>query len=69
MALLLFITESFLFMNAFFLVDHKISKMQKNYWQLPLKDIKDSIIAMSDKEDIMKSLINWNFQNERLIVS
>lgn len=33
---------------------------------LPLKDIKDSIIAMSDKEDIMRSLINWNFQNERL---
>lgn len=33
---------------------------------LPLKDIKDSIIAMSDKEEIMKSLLNWNFQNERL---
>ena len=33
---------------------------------LPLKDIKDSIIAMSDKEDIMRNLINWNFQNERL---
>ncbi len=33
---------------------------------LPLKDIKDSIIAMSDKEDIMRKLLNWNFQNERL---
>ena len=33
---------------------------------LPLKDIKDSIIAMSDKEDIMRNLLNWNFQNERL---
>lgn len=33
---------------------------------LPLKDIKDSIIAMSDREDIMRKLINWNFQNERL---
>lgn len=33
---------------------------------LPLKDIKDSIIAMSDKEDIMRNLMNWNFQNERL---
>lgn len=33
---------------------------------LPLKDIKDSIIAMSDKEEIMGKLINWNFQNERL---
>ena len=33
---------------------------------LPLKDIKDSIIAMSDKEDIMRKLINWNFKNERL---
>ncbi len=33
---------------------------------LPLKDIKDSIIAMSDKEEIMRKLLNWNFQNERL---
>jgi uncharacterized cofD-like protein len=33
---------------------------------LPLKDIKDSIIAMSDKEEIMKSLMYWNFKNERL---
>ena len=33
---------------------------------LPLKDIKDSIIAMSDKEDIMKRLMYLNFQNERL---
>lgn len=33
---------------------------------LPLKDIKDSIIAMSDKEDIMRKLMYLNFQNERL---
>lgn len=33
---------------------------------LPLRDIKDSIIAMSDKEDIMRNLLNMNFQNERL---
>lgn len=33
---------------------------------LPLKDIKDSIIAMSDKEDIMRNLLYLNFQNERL---
>ena len=33
---------------------------------LPLKDIKDSIIAMSDKEDIMSKLLNLNFKNERL---
>ena len=33
---------------------------------LPLRDIKDSIIAMSDKEDIMRKLLSWNFQNERL---
>ena len=33
---------------------------------LPLKDIKDSIIAMSDKEDIMRKLFDLNFQNERL---
>lgn len=33
---------------------------------LPLRDIKDSIIAMSDKEDIMRKLMNLTFQNERL---
>lgn len=33
---------------------------------LPLKDIKDSIIAMSDKEDIMRKLMTLNFRNERL---
>ena len=33
---------------------------------LPLKDIKDSIIAMSDKEEIMKNLMYLNFKNERL---
>ena len=33
---------------------------------LPLKDIKDSIIAMSDKENIMKSLLYHNFENDRL---
>ena len=33
---------------------------------LPLKDIKDAIIAMSDKEDIMRNLMNMNFRNERL---
>ncbi len=33
---------------------------------LPLKDIKDSIIAMSDKEDLMKKLLDLNFTNERL---
>lgn len=33
---------------------------------LPLKDIKDSIIAMSDREDIMRNLFDWNFKNERL---
>ena len=33
---------------------------------LPLTDIKNSIIAMSDKEDIMRRLLNLNFSNERL---
>ena len=33
---------------------------------LPLKDIKDSIIAMSDKEDIMKNLLYHNFRGGRL---
>ena len=33
---------------------------------LPLKDIKESIIAMSDKQDIMRNLLNFNFTNGRL---
>ncbi len=33
---------------------------------LPLEDIKGSIIAMSDKEDLMRELMHLNFQNERL---
>lgn len=33
---------------------------------LPLEDIKGSIIAMSDKEELMRQLMELNFQNERL---
>jgi len=33
---------------------------------LPLDDIKGSIIAMSDKEELMRQLMNLNFKNERL---
>ncbi len=33
---------------------------------LPLDDIKGSIIAMSDKQDLMRELMHLHFQNERL---
>lgn len=33
---------------------------------LPLNEIKDSIIAMSDHEELMKNLMEHNFSNERL---
>lgn len=33
---------------------------------LPYGEIKDSIIALSDKEELMRQLINWNFKNKRL---
>ena len=33
---------------------------------LPLNDIKDSIVAMSDHEDLMRNLMNHKFQNDRL---
>lgn len=33
---------------------------------LPLEDIKGSIIAMSDKEELMRQLMNLKFSNERL---
>lgn len=33
---------------------------------LPLQDIKGSIIAMSEKQELMRELLNLNFQNQRL---
>ena len=33
---------------------------------LPLQDIKESIIAMSDKQELMRQLMNLNFNNSRL---
>ena len=33
---------------------------------LPLNDIKDSIVAMSDHEELMRNLLRHRFQNERL---
>ena len=32
----------------------------------PYNDIKESIIALSDKEDLMKKLLHWNFKNNVL---
>lgn len=34
--------------------------------QLPYQEIKDSIIAMSDKEELMKSLLNFKFNDKKL---
>ena len=39
---------------------------RKELNSLPYGEIKDSIIALSDKEELMEKLINWNFQNKRL---
>ena len=33
---------------------------------LPYNDIKESIIALSDREDLMKQLFHWNFKNSRI---
>ena len=33
---------------------------------LPFGDIKDSIVSLSDKEALMKKLMNWNFKNRKL---
>ena len=35
-------------------------------WENPIEDIKDSIIALSDQEDLMRKLLDLNFENERL---
>ena len=34
--------------------------------RLPYNDIKESIIALSDKEDLMRSLLHWNFKNKKI---
>ena len=34
--------------------------------RLPYEEIKESLIAFSDKEELMKNLIHWNFRNPRL---
>lgn len=44
--------------------EKNISRKELN--SLPYGEIKDSIIALSDKEELMEKLINWNFQNKRL---
>ena len=33
---------------------------------LPYGEIKDSIVALSDREDLMSRLMKWNFKNERI---
>ena len=42
------------------------TKSRKSLDTLPLRDIKDSIIAMSDQEELMRKLLDLNFKNERL---
>jgi uncharacterized cofD-like protein len=42
------------------------SKSREELDILPLEDIKDSIIAMSDHEEIMSKLMNLTFKNDRL---
>ncbi len=39
---------------------------RKALGSLPLKDIKDSIVALSDRENLMKQLLSLNFKNDRL---
>lgn len=43
-----------------------ITQSRKELNLLPLNDIKESIISLSDKEELMKHLMNLKFQNERL---
>ena len=39
---------------------------RKELNSLPYGEIKERRIALSDKEELMEKLINWNFQNKRL---
>lgn len=39
---------------------------RKELKSLPYGEIKESIIALSDKEDLMRNLFNWKFKNKRL---
>lgn len=43
-----------------------ISESRKELNTLPYEEIKDSIIALSDKEELMNALLNWNFKNQRI---
>ena len=42
------------------------STSRKELNLLPFNDIKESIIALSDKEDLMNKLFHWNFKNNRI---
>ena len=42
------------------------TESRKALGSLPLKDIKDSIVALSDREKLMKQLLSLNFKNDRL---
>lgn len=44
--------------------DEPMSSKELNL--LPFNDIKESIIALSDKEELMKQLFHWKFKNSRL---
>lgn len=43
-----------------------ITSSRKELNSLPYGEIKDSIIALSDKEELMNELLNWNFKNSRI---
>ena len=44
----------------------QMTESRKELNLLPFNDIKESIISLSDKEDLMKSLLTLKFQNPRL---
>lgn len=42
------------------------TKSREELGLLPYGEIKDSIIALSDKEELMEKLFNWNFKNAKI---
>lgn len=45
---------------------YEAPQSRKELGILPYEEIKDSIVALSDQEELMKKLFNWNFKNKKI---
>lgn len=45
---------------------YETSQSRKELGILPYEEIKDSIVALSDQEELMEKLFSWNFKNKKI---